>query len=68
MVMPRDIRHSPDWWRAAEADAAERRQLAERREIEQRAADAAARAEYERGLLKQEEEREARAQAARRRG
>jgi hypothetical protein len=68
MVMPRDVRHSADWWRASEADAAARREIAERREIEQRAADAQARADYERTLLKAEEEREARAQAARRRG
>ena len=67
MPVSRDIRHSADWWKASVADAAERRQLAERRAAEQHAADAAARAEYERTLLKNQEERERRAQEARRR-
>ena len=68
MQVPRDIRHTADWWKAAEADAAERRQLAERRAAEQHTADAQARAEYERTLLKNQEERERRALEQRRRG
>jgi hypothetical protein len=64
----RDIRHTDRWWEAAEQDAAERRQIAERRAAEQHAADAARRAEYERGLLKNQEERERRALEQRRRG
>jgi hypothetical protein len=68
MQVPRDIRHTADWWKAAEADAAERRQLAERRAAEQHTADAQARAEYERTLLKNQEERERRALEQRWRG
>jgi hypothetical protein len=68
MPMPRDIRFTDQWWRASEADRLERQQLAERRAADQHAADAERRAEYERTLLKQEEAREVRAQAARRRG
>ena len=61
MAMPRDVRYSNEWWKASEADAAERRQIAERRAAQQHAADAARRAEYERNLSKQQEERERRA-------
>jgi hypothetical protein len=67
MPVSRDIRHTNEWWKAAEADAAERRQIAERRAAQHQAADAARRAEYERTLLKQAEERERRAHEARRR-
>jgi hypothetical protein len=66
MKPPRDIRYSADWWQAAEADAAERRLLAERRAADQQAADAARRAEYERSLQQQEKERERRAHKRRR--
>jgi hypothetical protein len=62
MPVSHDIRHTADWWRAAEADAAERRQLAERRAAEQHVADAARRAEYEMSLLKTQETLERRAQ------
>jgi hypothetical protein len=62
-----DPRYSADWWKVLEQDNAERRQIAERRAAEQHAADAAARADYERTLLKNEEERERRAREARRR-
>jgi hypothetical protein len=63
----RDPRFSDDWWRTAEIDAAERRQLAERRAREQEAASAQAREAYEKSLLENERERERRAHAARRR-
>jgi hypothetical protein len=68
MKPPHDLRFTNRWWEAAEADAAARRQIAERRAAEQHAADAARRADYERGLLKLEEERERRAHEASRRG
>jgi hypothetical protein len=68
MVMPRDARYSADWWKVAEQDRLERQQLAERRAAAQAAADAQARAEYERTLLKNQEERERRALEQRRRG
>jgi hypothetical protein len=62
MRVARDVRFTDRWWEAAEADAAERQQLAERRAEQQHAADAVARAEYEKTLVKNEEERERRAQ------
>jgi hypothetical protein len=68
MRPPHDIRFTSEWWRAAEQDRIERLQIAERRAAEQHAADAARRADYERGLLKLEEESERRAHEARRRG
>ena len=60
-------RYSADWWKVVEQDNAERRQIAERRAAQQQAAAAQARADYERTLLKNEEERERRAREARRR-
>jgi hypothetical protein len=68
MKPPHDLRFTNRWWEVAEADRAERLRLAERRDAQQQADAAQARADYERTLLKAEEEREARAQAARRRG
>jgi hypothetical protein len=57
----RDIRHTSEWWRAAEADAAERRAA------EQDAATAQAREAYYEQMRKAEEDRERRAVEARRR-
>jgi hypothetical protein len=59
-------RYGPDWWQVAEQDDAERRKLGERRDAEEQQRVIASRTEYERTLNKQQEERERRAQEARR--
>jgi hypothetical protein len=67
MRPPHDVRFTSDWWKASEADAAERQQIAERRAAQQQADAAQARAEYEQTLPKNQEDRERRAYEARRR-
>jgi hypothetical protein len=54
MRPPHDIRYTGEWWKAAEADNAERRRLAERRAAEAEAEQAAARQRYEARLLEEE--------------